>query len=97
VTRGEDRHHPAGTDTPLEDGGHDAKDEDRQNAVDNAVDPKRAGDEHEDGMSRQMVDVGTRKPQDRVMIPGVEHAKRDAAGGQQRYVDERERGTAPSR
>jgi hypothetical protein len=78
VTGREDGQHPASADAPFEDRGDDAKNEDRQNGVDNAIDPKSAAGEHEDRMLRQVVDVGTREPQDRVAITPVEHPEHDA-------------------
>ena len=97
VTRREDRDDPASTDAPFQHSGDDAKNEHGQNRVDDAIDPQRAGSKNEDWMLRQVVDIGTRKPQDRVMITGVEHAKHDAASRQQCYVDEREWRGAPGR
>jgi hypothetical protein len=97
VTRSEDRHDPAGADAPFQHSGHDAEDEHRKHTVDDAVDPKRTTDEHEERMRRQVLDIGTRDPQDRVVIAGVEQAEHDTANSEQRHINEGERCGPPTR
>jgi len=97
VTGREDRHDPACPKASFQHHGDEAENEDRQRAIDDAVDPKRAGDEHEDRMRRQLFDVGTRDRQDRVVMASVEQTEHDAAGPKQGHVDECERSGTPGR